>query len=103
MQDTYDIPLRCLVPAHIDGLVLSGRSISGESQASGSYRTQGGIMGIGQASGVVAAIAALTGVQPRAMNVKKVQDKLVSFGASVWRDEERKAREEAHAKECVQA
>ena len=103
LQDTYDIPLRCLVPAHIDGLVLSGRSISGESQASGSYRTQGGIMGIGQASGVVAAIAALTGVQPRVMDVKKVQEKLVSFGASVWRDKERKAREEAHAKECVQA
>ena len=58
-------------------------------------------MGIGQASGVVAAVAALTGVQPRALDVKRVQDKLVSFGASVWRDEERKAKEEAHARACV--
>lgn len=102
LKDTYDIPLRCLVPATVDGLVLSGRCISGTSEAHGSYRTQGGIMGIGQASGVVAAICALQGVQPREVDVKSVQEKLITLGASVFRDEERKTKEEAHARKCVQ-
>lgn len=101
LKDTYDIPVRCLIPEKLDGLVLSGRCISGTSEAHGSYRTQGGIMGIGQASGVVAALCALQGVQPRQLDVKEVQKKLVEFGASVWRDEEKKAKEEAHARKCV--
>lgn len=103
LKDSYDIPIRCLTPAHIDGLVLSGRCISGTSEAHGSYRTQGGIMGIGQASGVIAALCALNGTQPRSIDVSLVQNQLISFGASVFRDEEKKAAEEKHAKACVLA
>lgn len=102
LEDTYDIPFRCLIPAHIDGLVLSGRCISGSSEAHGSYRTQGGIMGIGQASGVIAGLAAKADTLPRELSVKQVQDTLISYGASVFRDEEKKAREETHARKCVQ-
>lgn len=101
LKDTYDIPIRCLIPQHINGLVLSGRSISGESQAAGSYRTQGGIMGIGQASGTVAAVAALSRKNPRDVDVSKVQEKLLSLGASLRRDEKKKALEERHADQCV--
>ncbi|MGB8451337.1 MAG: FAD-dependent oxidoreductase [Anaerocolumna sp.] len=101
LKDTYDIPIRCLIPEKLDGMVLSGRCISGTSEAHGSYRTQGGIMGIGQASGVIAALCAQKGIEPRELDVKEVQNKLVEFGASVWRDEEKKAHEEAHAKKCV--
>ncbi|WP_041867292.1 FAD-dependent oxidoreductase [Sodalis glossinidius] len=103
LKDTYDIPLRCLVPANIDGIVLSGRCISGTSQAHGSYRTQGGIMGIGQASGVVEGLCAIKGVQPREIDVKAVQEQLLAFGASLWRDKEKTAREQAHTTECVKA
>lgn len=101
LKDTYDIPMRCLIPLGIDGMVLSGRCISGTSEAHGSYRTQGGIMGIGQASGVLAGLCALQGIQPKDMDVQQVQKKLIEFGASVFRDEEKKAKEEAHAKEYV--
>lgn len=101
LKDTYDIPIRCLIPAHIDGLVLSGRCISGESKAAGSYRTQGGIMGIGQASGVVAALSALGNKRPRDLDYHKAQDKLVEFGASVWRSEEKMRRDKEHARQCV--
>ena len=101
LKDTYDIPMRCLIPMGIDGMVLSGRCISGTSEAHGSYRTQGGIMGIGQASGVLAGLCAIQEIQPKDMDVEAVQKKLIEFGASVFRNEEKKAREEAHAKECV--
>lgn len=97
LKDSYDIPYRCFVPKHIDGLVLSGRNISGTSKAHGSYRTQGGIMGIGQASGVAAALCALKGIQPRELPYKELQQALLKIHASVFRDEEKKAREEAYA------
>lgn len=94
-------PLLCKRYKRIDGMVLSGRCISGTSEAHGSYRTQGGIMGIGQASGVLAGLCAIQEIQPKDMDVEAVQKKLIEFGASVFRNEEKKAREEAHAKECV--
>ncbi|WP_320127620.1 FAD-dependent oxidoreductase [uncultured Sphaerochaeta sp.] len=94
LVDTFDIPYRCLVPAHIDGLLLSGRCISGTSEAHGSYRTQGGIMGIGQAAGVAAALCALSHIEPRHLETKKIQEQLIALGASLARDE-RKAEEEA--------
>ena len=102
LQDTYDIPYRSLVPRTVDGLVLSGRVISGTSGAHGSYRTQGGIMGIGQASGIAAAMCVLDNEQPRYLEVKKLQKKLISFGASVYRDPEAMEKEEAIARKAVE-
>jgi hypothetical protein len=100
-KDSYDIPCRCLVPKEIDGLVLSGRCISGTSEAHGSYRTQGGIMGIGQASGAAAALCALRKVQPRHLDYHELQKALVGLGASVFRDEEAKKKEEDAARKAV--
>lgn len=101
LKDTYDIPYRCLVPRHIGGLLLSGRCISGTSEAHGSYRTQGGIMGIGQAAGVAAALCALNHVQPGELDADSVQKKLISFGASVFRDEKKMAAEKKRAAELT--
>ncbi len=102
LKDTFDIPYRCLVPRHIDGLLLSGRCISGTSEAHGSYRTQGGIMGIGQAAGAAAALCAKNGVQPREQDVKEIQKTLISIGASVYRDEKKTAEEKARARKITQ-
>lgn len=101
-KDTYDIPYRCLIPKHIDGLILSGRCISGTSEAHGSYRTQGGIMGIGQASGVAAAVCAKNHIQPREQEVKEIQEELIRIGASVYRDEEKTKAEKARARKIAQ-
>ena len=97
LKDTFDIPYRCIVPKHIDGLILSGRCISGTSEAHGSYRTQGGIMGIGQAAGVAAALCCKNNVQPRQQDVKGIQTELISLGASVFRDENKTAEEKKNA------
>ena len=101
-KDTYDIPYRCLIPKHIDGLILSGRCISGTSEAHGSYRTQGGIMGIGQASGIAAAVCAKNHIQPREQEVKEIQEELIRIGASVYRDEEKTKAEKARARKIAQ-
>jgi hypothetical protein len=85
-EDSYDIPLRCLIPKELDGLVVAGRSISATHEAHGSLRTQGGVMAIGQAAGTVAGLASLAGVEPRVIAAEEVQRVLVSQGASLWRD-----------------
>ena len=102
LKDTFDIPYRCLVPKHIDGLILSGRCISGTSEAHGSYRTQGGIMGIGQAAGAAAAVCAKNHVQPREQDYHEIQEVLIGLGASVFRDEEKTRQEKARARRIAQ-
>ncbi|MDB6138845.1 MAG: FAD-dependent oxidoreductase [Verrucomicrobiaceae bacterium] len=54
----YDIPLRALIAKDIDGLMMAGRCISGDFIAHASYRVTGNAVAMGEAAGVVAAIAA---------------------------------------------
>jgi hypothetical protein len=79
----YDIPLRCLIPQKVEGLVMSGRNISAAHEAHGSLRVQGTAFAIGHASGALAAVAALDGVQPRRASVDKVQRTLVAQKANL--------------------
>ncbi|MEN6313351.1 MAG: FAD-dependent oxidoreductase [Clostridiaceae bacterium] len=102
LKDTYDIPYRSLVPKHINGLLLSGRCISGSSAAHGSYRTQGGIMGIGQAAGAAAALCAMHDVEPRELDYKLLHSTLIKIGASLFRDEKKKKAEEETARKLTQ-
>jgi len=79
----YDIPMRCLLPKTLDGIVMTGRNISAAHEAHGSLRVQGTAFAIGHASGVVAAVAALAGVQPRRADVARVQATLVAQRANL--------------------
>jgi hypothetical protein len=56
----YDIPLRALVAADVDGLMMAGRCISGDFIAHASYRVTGNATRMGEAAGAVAAVAATT-------------------------------------------
>ncbi len=72
-HEGFDIPYRSLVPKKVDGLVLSGRCISCEQGPFQSARSMAPAMAVGHASGCAAALAALKGVQPRALDVKALQ------------------------------
>ena len=54
----FDIPLRALIAADVDGLMLAGRCISGDFYAHASYRVTGNAVAMGEAAGVAAAQAA---------------------------------------------
>lgn len=54
----YDIPLRAMIARDVDGLMMAGRCISGDFIAHASYRVTGNSVGMGEAAGVVATIAA---------------------------------------------
>ena len=79
----YTIPYRACVPVKIDGLLLAGRDISGTHKAHSNYRVMPICMNIGQGIGVAAAIAARDGVQPRDVDVAKVQAVLKANGVEI--------------------
>jgi hypothetical protein len=54
----YDIPLRALIAADVDGLLMAGRCISGDFFAHASYRMTGNALPMGEAAGKLAARAA---------------------------------------------
>lgn len=54
----YQIPLRALIASDVDGLMMAGRCISGDFISHASYRVTGNAVGMGEAAGVVAALAA---------------------------------------------
>lgn len=81
--ETYDIPLRCLLPQGIDHLLVAGRCISGSHEAVSSYRVMPVAMATGQAAGVCAALAAKQGITPRTLSVRELQRELLRQGADL--------------------
>jgi hypothetical protein len=76
----YDIPLRALIARDIDGLLLAGRCISGDFLAHSSYRVTGTAVGMGQAAGVTAALAAAQGVAPHQLAWEHIRSGLAQLG-----------------------
>ena len=76
----YTIPYRCCVPEKTDGLLLSGRNISGTHKAHSNFRVMTICLNIGYGVGVAAAIAAQNGIQPRAVDVREIQKALRAAG-----------------------
>ena len=70
----YTIPYGCLIPEKIDGLLLSGRNISGTHMAHSNFRVMPICVGIGEACGAAAALAAQTGKQPRDIQPSEVRE-----------------------------
>ncbi len=84
-HEGFDIPYRSLVPQKIDGLVLAGRCISCEQAPFQSARSMAPAMAIGHASGCAAALAVKSGVPPRRLDVKALQELLVAQKAELRR------------------
>lgn len=72
-KNGYTIPYGCLVPEKIDGLLLSGRNISGTHMAHSNFRAMPICLAIGEACGAAAAIAVRDSVEVREVNVRDIQ------------------------------
>jgi glycine/D-amino acid oxidase-like deaminating enzyme len=79
----FSIPLRCLLPRTLDGILVAGRAISTTHEADGWTRIQPVMMQIGEGAGTVAARAVAEGVDPRRVNMAKVRETLLANGAHV--------------------
>ena len=78
----FDVPYRMLVPKALEGLLATGRSSSYARRGHdpGSIRARPIIMHLGESTGTAAAIAVKEGVQPRDLDVKKLQRELLKQG-----------------------
>lgn len=83
LGEAYDIPMRCLLPRGIKGLIVAGRCISGTHEAHSSYRVMPTSMATGQAAGVCAALAAKHSVQPDEVEALDIQRELANQGANL--------------------
>ena len=73
-QDTgYTIPYRSLLPIRKEGLLLAGRCISGTHLAHSNFRVMPICVGIGEAAGCAAALAAKRGVTVREIDAGEIR------------------------------
>lgn len=70
---TYTIPYGCLLPKKVEGLLLSGRNISGSHLAHSNFRIMSVCMALGEAAGVAAALAVKEGISLKDVDVKEIQ------------------------------
>lgn len=73
-DNSYQIPYRCCVPKEVEGLLLAGRLISGTHMAHSNFRSMPICIGIGEAVGTAAALAALSGCRVRDVDISAVQE-----------------------------
>lgn len=79
----YDIPLRALIAAEVDGLMMAGRCISGDFVAHASYRVTGNAVAMGEAAGIAAALASTSGRQPHEVDWSECQQVLETMPRSI--------------------
>ena len=80
----YTIPYGCFVPLKVDNLYLAGRNISGTHMAHSNYRVMPICANMGQAVGIAAALCIKEKVRPRELDIKLLQNKLLSYGVSPY-------------------
>jgi len=74
----FTIPYRALIPASMDGLLVCEKNLSVSHMANGATRLQPLVLGIGQAAGMAAALCVEQGCQPRDLDVRSLQEALLS-------------------------
>lgn len=77
------VPLRALVPKGSRDLIVAGRCVSSDRLANSGLRVQASCMGMGQAAGAAAALAAKTGSTPLEVPLTEIHNLLRSHGAIV--------------------
>ena len=78
--DYCEIPYRSLVPLKIDNLLVAGRCLSTEFNATAAIRIIAPSMNSGQAAGTAASLCLKAGITPRALDGKLVRKTLIEQG-----------------------
>jgi hypothetical protein len=80
---SYNIPLACLIPETMDGLIVAEKGISVSNVANGTTRLQPVVMLTGQAAGVLAALSVKENTTARKIEVRAVQSELLAHKAYI--------------------
>lgn len=71
--EAYTIPYGCLLPENVEGLLLSGRNISGSHLAHSNFRVMPIAMAVGEAAGAATVLSLKNGQLLRDVNVSDIQ------------------------------
>lgn len=77
------VPLRALIPKDSKNILVAGRCVSSDQLANSALRVQASCMGMGQAAGVAAALAAAKGTTPLQVPLAEIRAALRKHGAIV--------------------
>lgn len=77
---SYNVPLGSLIPKGVPNFIVAEKNISVSNIVNGATRLQPVVLGIGQAAGALAAMAARQSKTPKDIGVRKVQDVLLKQG-----------------------
>ena len=77
------IPLRALIPKGSRDIIVAGRCVSSDRLANSGLRVQASCMGMGQAAGVAATLAAKTGTTPLDVPLEEIHALLREHGQIV--------------------
>jgi hypothetical protein len=77
------VPLRALIPKGSRNIMVAGRSVSSDRLANSGLRVQASCMGMGQAAGAAAALAARAGTTPLEVPLKEIRHLLREHGAII--------------------
>ena len=73
-NNDYTIPFGCILPKNVEGLLLSGRNISGSHMAHSNFRIMSVCIAIGEAAGAAAALSVKQNIKLRDVSVKEIQE-----------------------------
>lgn len=79
----YRIPMRCLLLKTPSNVIVSGRCISATHEAMAAFRVSPIVMAIGQAAGIMAAVAVEQGIPANGVRYPAVREKLLAGGATL--------------------
>lgn len=79
----FAIPFECFIPETVDGFLPAEKNLSQSRLANGATRLQPHTLNMGQAVGVIAALAVKNHVQPRAVDPEAAQHVLLDAGATL--------------------
>ncbi|MBR4561330.1 MAG: FAD-dependent oxidoreductase [Bacteroidales bacterium] len=74
------IPLGAMLPKGVGNMLVAGRAISSDQGANSALRVQASCMGMGQAAGVAAALAAELRCDPRDVPIGLIRKRLTDIG-----------------------
>ena len=77
------VPLRALIPKGSENIIVAGRCVSSDRLANSGLRVQAACMGMGQAAGATAALAAESNTTPLKVPLSKIHGLLQQHGAII--------------------
>ena len=79
-QMPLQIPLRSCIPEGLSGLLVTAKAISATADAACLCRMAADVQNLGYATGLAAALAAAAGGDPRSIDVRELQARLLELG-----------------------